>query len=269
MITWTDETRLGLPNQQDGPWPGGAAALTVDPTVRRYMDLWPRPNVPYRFLNNIAMAIKPVPCFGNRSQMCNDNGDGTVTLIAPGQNQIPINEEFVGGKFDHHFSNERWGFLSGTYNWADSERLPSDALKALGQGTSPGNNAAISTKHTLGVNHTTTFSPTIVNEFKFGYSWSEISSDIPKPRYDSSAKIDLKDLVFLNSRELVGEIGAPRVTGIGFRTDTSTYGQTSFQYKEGLSIARGNHSYRMGAEIRQLRYLQGRDRKSTRLNSSH
>ena len=163
----------------------------------------------------------------------------------------------VGGKFDHHFSNERWGFLSGTYNWADSERLPSDALKALGQGTSPGNNAAISTKHTLGVSHTTTFTPTIVNEFKFGFSWSEISSDIPKPRYDSTAKVDLKDLVFLNSRELVGEIGAPRVTGIGFRTGTSRYGQTSYQYKEGLSIARGNHSYRLGAEIRQLRYLQG------------
>ena len=35
VITWTDETRLGLPNLQDGPWPGGAAALTVDPTVRR------------------------------------------------------------------------------------------------------------------------------------------------------------------------------------------------------------------------------------------
>ena len=252
VITWTDATRAGLLSAQDG---GGS--VNVDPTVRRYMDLWPRPNTPYRFLNNMAMAIKPVPCLADKSRLCDDNGDGTVTLIAPGSNQIPVNEEFVGSKFDHSFGNERWGFLSGTYNWVKSERLPSDALKALGQGTSPGNNAAISTKHTLGVSHTTTFSPTIVNEFKFGYSWSEISSDIPKPRYDSSAKVDLKDLVFLNSRELVGEIGAPRVTGIGFRTDTSTYGQTSYQYKEGLSIAHGNHSFRMGTEFRLLRYLQG------------
>ena len=90
-----------------------------------------------------------------------------------------------------------------------------------------------------------------MNEFKFGYSRSEIFGDLPT---NSS---EFTDLASLTGRKLLAQINAPNgVTGVGWRVNYSKYLQTTYQFKEGLSLAKNNHSFRTGAEIKLFRYQQ-------------
>jgi hypothetical protein len=116
-------------------------------------------------------------------------------------------------------------------------------------------------KHTLGVSHTSVLSPTTINEFKFGYSLSDVVGDIPLTSLDFQ-KIDIPgsgtiNLVSNPARHLIGDMNAPQGgTGIGWRTDFSQFFQKAYQFKDGISLSRGNHSYRMGTEIKLFRYQQ-------------
>ena len=150
--------------------------IAVDPNIRRYLELWPRPNTPYKYANN---AVVPI--------LSENRANGTVTLVGEGWDKAPINEDFFGGKLDHQFGDSKLGSLSGTYNWADSDA----ALESWRSGT--GNGAAPARSKLLGCRaHQRAFSTT-VNEFKFGYSWSEIRRParervrVPRPGRPSAA----------------------------------------------------------------------------------
>ncbi|MBI4480569.1 MAG: TonB-dependent receptor [Acidobacteria bacterium] len=214
---WTDATRA-------------RAVASMIP----YLDLWPRPNTPYQYSDGESFPI------------LQDNGDGTVRLVGGGKDQDPVNEDFVGAKFDYQFANPKMGFLSGSYNYSDSDALPDSIMRAvtLTAGTS-------STKHTLGVGHTSVVSSTVINEFKFGYSWSELFGDLPvRPA-------DLSNLANLTGRKFTGQINPPFASNVGFRTLSSQYVQKAYQFREGITFSSGgSHSFRAGTELKLFRYLQ-------------
>ena len=119
--------------------------IAVDPNIRRYLELWPRPNTPYKYANN---AVFPT--------LSENRANGTVTLVGEGWDKAPINEDFFGAKLDHQFGDSKLGSLSGTYNWADSDSLPSRIMSGVGPF---GNGGSTSKKQTLGVGHTSVLSP--------------------------------------------------------------------------------------------------------------
>lgn len=210
-----------------------ARASVVDPNVKKYLSLWPVAGV-----GNTALPNEPTEDPVN------------VIAIAGVQNK-PVNDDSVTGKLDHQFGSEKLGFLSASYNWDDGDLSPCGIYCDVTENGSAGGNGTTSRKHTLAFNHTSVLSPTTINEFKFGYSFSESAGDIPIGKRDTSA------LAFHPDRTRVGQIN---ITGgpdsVGFRVDSSTYTQKALQFKEGMSLTKGDHSLRFGAEIKRFRYKQ-------------
>jgi hypothetical protein len=208
-----------------------AARARVVPELVPYLSLW------------------PVVGEGN-----SPTGEPTIdpvnTVRVQGAQSVPVNDDTLTGKYDHTFAGQKAGFLSASYSWNDSDRAVCGIFCDVTEGTG-GGNGTISKKHTLSVNHNSVLTPTTLNEFKFGYSFSESAGDIAQGSRDTKA------LAFHPNREKVGQIvitGGP--DSIGYRVDGSTYTQKALQFKEGLSISRGNHSFRLGTEIKRFRYKQ-------------
>jgi len=233
-ITWTDQVLQGILPPSEG---GGT--VTVNPAIRPYLDLWPRPNTAYKFAGGATFSV------------LRDLGNGTLELLAPGMDQRPINDNFVGSHFDYHFNNEKLGMLSGSYNWDNSDAINANAMSQLGRIEPADNSGLTSKKHTIGAKLTGVFSASMVNEANFGYSFSEAAQDLPNTSQDFTS------LASLSSRKFLGQINPPNgAANVGWRVLGSIYGQTAYQFKDGLSISRGNHSLRMGAEMKLFRYSQ-------------
>ena len=206
-----------------------AARAKVDSSIVPYLALWPVAGI-----GNNALPNEPVA------------GGDTANLIAiSGTQNEPVNDDSVTAKLDHQFGSEKLGFASVSYNWDDGDRTTCGILCDVSNG------GTVSRKHTVAFNHNSVLSPTMLNEFKFGYSFSESGGDIAvNPR-------DTKALAFHPDRENVGQInitGGP--SAVGFRVDASVYTQKALQFKEGLSFSSGNHSMRVGTEIKRFRYKQ-------------
>ncbi|MGH9194662.1 MAG: TonB-dependent receptor domain-containing protein, partial [Acidimicrobiia bacterium] len=136
--------------------------------------------------------------------------------------------------------------LSGTYNFDKGERSPFGILGNLnGVGTK-------SKKQVVGAKWTSVLSSASVNEIHFGYSDSEPEGDIPLTDINFADR----GLVFRTDRVRMGEINVlnSNISGIGYRVDPSRYRQRGYTLKEGFSLARGNHSYRIGGEWTYYRY---------------
>ena len=197
--------------------------VQVDPGVRPYLDLWPIP--------------------GQGNALVEDFGDGTVRIA--GTARRPVNSDVVGSRADYQSSNEKLGFLSGTYNREHSELLPSDMLGHL---TSSGTS---STNQTLAVSLTSIFSPITLGEFNFGYSYNNIFDALPPP------DLEFGNLPFITGKKRLGQIDpGGSVATIGWRNDLITFRQQALQFKYGLSSTHGHHSFRLGSEIKRFRFLQ-------------
>ena len=208
----------------------GVAPITVSSVVRPYLDLYPVPGVGNRIVSEPGR--KP---------------DGTVLLA--GIANVPTNNDFGLGRIDHNFSSEKLGTISGTYNYDNGEsssQVPPGVLgDLLAQGFS-------SRKHVASVNQTSIFSPSVLNEVKVGYSFTNPVQDIPLVNRDFS------NLAFRPGRSLLGEIvvGQGLLTTIGYRVNKSDYQQKLWSLKDGLSVTRGAHSFRMGADFEHYWYQQ-------------
>ena len=204
--------------------------VTGDPVIKPYLELYPIP--------------------GQGNILDRDFGDGTARIA--GTKREPSNDDFVAGKLDHQFAGEKAGFLTATYNWNEGDRSPFGILGDLTENGDAAGNGSTSLKHTLSVGHTSVLSPSTINEFKFGFSSSEIFGDVPLSDRDLSA------LAFHPNRKRMGQLDPEPdvIDAIGFRVDFSRYKQTTLQFKDGLSFTRGNHSFRTGVEIKRFKYLQ-------------
>ena len=214
-------------NARNGILPG-VAPITVANVVKPYL------------------ALYPVPGEGNR--IVSEPGrrpDGTVLLAASAR--TPTNDDFGLGRIDHNFSNGKLGTLSGTYNYdsgeSSSETPPGVLGDLLAQGFS-------SRKHVMSVNQTSVFSPTVLNEIKVGYTFTNPVQDIPLTSRDMSS------LAFRPGRKLLGEIQINPLNTIGYRVNKSDYQQKLLGLKDNLVITRGAHSFRMGADFEHYIYQQ-------------
>src|SRR5438552_3457253 len=214
-------------NARNGILPG-VAPITVSPIVKPYLALYPIPG------QGNSIVSEP-----------NRRPDGTVLLAANAK--VPTNDDFGLGRIDHNFANGKLGTISGTYNYdsgeSSSETPPGVLGDLLAQGFS-------SRKHVVGVNQTSIFSPTVLNEIKVGFSFTNPVQDIPLTSKDLSA------LAFRPGRTLLGEIVVSPLSTIGYRVNKSDYQQKLWSLNDGLSITRGNHAFRMGANFEHYWYQQ-------------
>jgi hypothetical protein len=224
MVTLTDAARQGIGVLNTS---GQLVNVTVDQQIVPYLALW------------------PVPGVGNTPLPGEITDPGTIRI--QGVQRRPVNDDTVTGKLDHHFASEKAGLLSGTYSWSDSDRLPCGFLCDIQER----GDAATSKKQTAAVSHTSVLSPTLINEFKFGYSRSEVAGDLTLGDRDTSA------LRFHPNRDHVGEISVTSsLSSLGYRVNQQSTIQKALQFREGVSLTRGNHSYRFGTEIKRFGYVQ-------------
>src|SRR5207245_6107308 len=169
------------------------------------------------------------------------------TGLLAGIAKVPTNDDFGLGRIDHNFSSGKLGTISGTYNYdngeSSSETPPGVLGDLLAQGFS-------SRKHVVSVNQTSIFSPTLLNEVKVGYSFTNPVQDIPL------VSRDFGSLAFRPGRTLLGQIQVSPLDDIGYRTGASDYQQKLWSFMDGLSVSRGAHSFRMGGNFERYWYQQ-------------
>jgi hypothetical protein len=206
----------------------GAAPITVSSLVKPYLDLYPVPGVGNRIVS------EP----GRRP-------DGTVLLAAIAK--VPTNDDFGLGRIDHNFSDGKLGTIGGTYNYDNGESSAQTPPGVLGDLLAQGFS---SRKHVVSANQTSIFSPSVLNEIKVGYSFTNPVQDIPLVSRDFS------NLAFRSGRNLLGEIVVSPLTTIGYRVNKSDYQQKLWSLMDGLSVTRGAHSFRMGVNFEHYWYQQ-------------
>ena len=219
-LSTTDIQRVFSADVHKGIIPG-QDPIEIDPDIKPYLALYPIP--------------------GTMFPQVHDFGDGTVRISGAGQQ--PTTDDFVAFKIDHTLSDNN--LLSGTYNFNESERSPFGILGDLGaQGIS-------NRRHTISTGLTSILSPTVLNEFNFGYTFSEVVDDAVLSTRDFGG------LPFHPDRTLVGQINpGEEATSVGYRTAGSFYTSKGLTFKDGLSLTRGNHSFRLGVDINRFRYNQ-------------
>jgi hypothetical protein len=185
------------------------------------------------------LALFPVPGQGNTivpatgAPRC----DGTVELS--GVNKKQVNEDFASGRFNHHFAGQRAGILNGSYSFTKSHRQSYGLLGGVAQSSERETND----RHVLSTGHTSVITPTILNQFNFGYVSSQ-------PGKNGLTDRDWSALKFAPFTELMGSLSVgDGVTPIGFNHSEWRFRQRNYMFKDDLSIAHGNHSYRIGIDI--------------------
>src|SRR5215470_6288931 len=211
-----------------GILPDVAQPITVSALVKPYLDLYPVPGVGNRIVSEPGR--KP---------------DGTVLLAAIAK--VPTHDDFGLGRIDHNFSNQKLGTIAVTYNYdsgeSSSETPPGVLGDLLAQGFS-------SRKHVVSGNQTSVLSPSVLNEIKVGYSFTNPVQDIPLVSRDFS------NLAFRPGRNLLGEIIVSPLNPIGYRVNKSDYQQKLWSLMDGFSVTRGAHSFRMGVNFEHYWYQQ-------------
>jgi hypothetical protein len=140
-------------------------------------------------------------------------------------------------RFDHHFSSDDKIFV----RWLDDRRRSDVAREQLGGAVSRGFRAPFTGKFpSLAMGYTHLFSPQMLNDFRFGFIRSDFSIGFRAP---ASASDNFPTIFFDDGiTRFGGAIFVPRE----FKFDNFTFGDT-------LSVARGSHSWKFGAEVKRIR----------------
>ena len=224
----TDTALVPSANARAGRLANGRT-VAVNPRMTRYLDLYPTP--------------------GQGNTVVENFGD---TVLIAGPLNTATDNDFALGKIDYQASGGHT--LSGTYNFDRGERSPFGIMHQLTSQGSASNIASAGTrssKHVLGTKWTAVLSASSLNELHFGYSDTEPVGDLPLSDIDWVGQ----GLLFRPERQRMGQIDVPNVlTSLGFRVDPSFWRQRSYAFKDGYSMIRGNHSYRLGGEWTYYRY---------------
>jgi hypothetical protein len=217
----------------------GTISLATVPTVEARQGVLGNSTVPVNSAMPPYLALWPIPGEGN--SVLRNFGDGRVQIA--GQGRRPTDDDFAAAKMDHHFGSEKLGFLSGTYNYQTGQR---EEHNVLGDVDTEGTG---STRHVISAGLTSILSPASVNQFNLGYSYADPVEHLVFTDRDWSS------LKFLPHRELMGELTVGDITGIGHEYDPAHYLQKVLTLKDGLTITKSNHSFRLGGEVNFIRAL--------------
>ncbi len=193
-----------------GVLPSGT--VTVSPLMRAYLDLYPMPNG-------------------------RDFGDGTAEYVAP--TTVPVNETFVTGKIDHHFSSNhrfagRFSMTDGTSNRPAPLLQMADLL-------------GVENTH-ASFEHVSILTPALLMTHRFGVNLSDIIEKSVELR-----NFDFPNLYFVPESGQFGIIVVPGLSdlwGKGGGGDRDSVVNV-FQYAPQLVYSRGRHSTKIGVDFRQ------------------
>ena len=196
---------------------GTNCVLPLSDKVKPYLALWP----------NAGEA---------GTALSRDRGDGTLEVS--GLTRDPTRDDFIAVKIDHNFGSDRAGFLSGTYNFDDGYDASFPVLRVTNGGTRD-----VTRKNILSTQHSSVWSPTVLNQIKVGFARNRITGQQPVERPE------FPNLSFIPGKVFLGTLSVSGLTGLGNSEDSQGVTQTTLHIAEALSVTRGSHSMRMGGEV--------------------
>jgi outer membrane receptor protein involved in Fe transport len=153
-------------------------------------------------------------------------GDGTGEFI--GTTDRISSDDFFTVKIDHKFSDS--DSIFGRYLIDDSDQV-------LPRNFPEFPNLAVNRKQVFTLEERRIFSPTIVNEARFGLNRSTPAELVPKTN---------RSFTLIQGRDL-GEIAVTGLTAIGTdRTNPKQFFLDNYQFVDNLLITRGEHNLRVG-----------------------
>jgi len=243
----TARGRAGLlgPNRYDPQRPerfnradydAGITPIKVDPKAVPYLNLLPLPGQG----GTVLLEELRDPVTGLL--------DGFARVS--GQRRNIANENFGAVKLDHQFGSPRKGSLAFTYNVDKSDHNLIDPVPGLTTAVGEQSNKTV-----ISVRHTSILSPTLLNEFAFGFNRSEPAQSFPNNEPDWK-NFNGTNLVFITGRERMGQLNyGDGVASMGFPRDRALFFQDFYTYRNNLSITRTNHTFKIGAEFNPMRLV--------------
>ncbi len=187
----------------------GQAAVAVDSRSTPILDLFPRANG-------------------------RNFGDGTAEFAGT-TNRIS-DDDFYTVKVDHKFSDSDSMFVR--YLWDDSNQV-------LPRNFPEFPNLALNRKQVITIEEDKIFSPTVVNEARFGFNRSTPAETVPQTS---------RSLKLIAGRDL-GEVNVSGLAAVGTdRTNPKLFFQNDFQFADNLSLAHGKHSLKIGGLLERFQY---------------
>lgn len=244
----------GLLNRRNAAGQPLPTIVIVDP----YSD----PNNPTPFPGNIIPAARIAPAarallgFWPRAQNPLPDPISGINYRNPGQNSIDDNQFFV--RLDHVFSSRDRAFARYATNspsWFSVTSNPNFSYLVVARN----DNLATQWLHI--------FTPTIVNEARFGYTRSDDDSFNPRANTDFNLEaMGIRGFNVLtdNNRPLTRrEAGIPSMNVAGFMGLVERDGGNGFdqndllQINDNLSIVTGPHTLKMGVDFRRVALFRG------------
>ncbi len=221
-----------------------------DPTTCRQFGTIAAPNViPAGRLNKAAVNYLNAFPAANHTSNNVLNNYSTIQVIGQHYNDFDA-------RLDYNLSPSN--LLFARYSYAQDDEFKTTRYVGLPSGFGSGNNNTHPRGVAAGYDHT--FSPNLVNEFRFGYSRPFYGYINPLEGTTFAANLGIANA---NRNPLLG--GGALIGGydtqIGYTGDGGPYQvpQKTYQEFDALSYSRGHHNFKAGANIiqRQVNFFQG------------
>ncbi|MBO0723808.1 MAG: TonB-dependent receptor, partial [Blastocatellia bacterium] len=192
----------------------------------------------------LALAYIPTPNFNlaaGSANYPNFNTIGTVPLIN--------DWDQYNARLDHQIGQRDQ--IYGTFALSDETRIPK-ALRPYGGESYPLSNRLVTATHLH------TFSPSLVNEFRFGYNRSR-TFRLSETSYGQDFARDVFGLMNTSDQPIVFGVPGFGVSGysaIGSLSEAIGAEDENFQFTDNLSITHGSHNIRTGFQISKQNYYQ-------------
>jgi hypothetical protein len=208
--------------------------------------------IPQSQLNQTAVGVMsevPLPNYGAP----NAQSQNYIVQIPRGFNQYKWDV-----KGDHHLSDKN--FVFGRLSWSNQD-IPSPGRFGLDNPLGAGN-VALRYSRQLVINDTHIFSPTMVNEFRFGYTHYngstialgvEEGAELARKYGLALFELPLETFTGLTFPFSGGSQGAAQFSNIGGGGNSTPSFEDRFQWSDNINITRGAHTLKLGTDFRRLR----------------
>jgi hypothetical protein len=228
-----------------------ATARRIGPKGLVISTPYPNNRIPAAQLNRTSVAINdlvPLPNYGD------PNAESRNFFLA-----VPNRDREDRGdvRIDHMLSSAN--NLFGRFSMSNS---PDESYGRFGQGQwIGGGSTSYNNSRQLALSDVHVFSPAVVNELRFGYVRSNSSSvgtgkdGAPFALENGMALFPFPELGFpsIEFPYAGTRQGATQFSGIGGAASSYSI-ENRFQWTDNLNITRGGHTFKVGADIRRLRY---------------
>lgn len=152
-------------------------------------------------------------------------------------------------RIDHQISDRH--LVHGSFSWSDETKV-NGSIRQLGGEGYPINNKLVTTTDTF------IFSPTVVNEFRFGYNKNN-ALRVPEGAYGKNYAVELFGIKNTSNNPAVFGLPLFNISGFGSLGSPSVAlgsSDETFQFVDNLSLTRGRHNIRTGVQFTRLVYYQ-------------